>query len=309
MFPFMRYCLWLLAAGLAQAQFFPLEVGNQWVYRVDAGPVKEVRVAEVLRTESVGDKEYFVYKGINGDTARLRLTPDNKLVQWNADGTESLWSDFNAAEGATYSTALDRCTARGRVESRNGKTELLDRTWDGGFQVAYSPANCADAGLIDDLYLPGIGLAQRTYQSFTGPRVYKLTYARLGSASVVTSGEFNFRINLAQRTYASRAIINLRLTLENWTKEPLKLNFTSGQSFDFVIRDATGEGVYFWSANKLFTAEVREISVTGEKNWTATEELELKPGDYTLEAWLTTAGKPVYKAQLPITVLPISPAN
>jgi hypothetical protein len=28
-----------------------------------------------------------------------------------------------------------------------------------------------------------------------------------------------------------------------------------------------------------------------------------------LEAWLTTAGKPIYKAQLPITVLPISPAN
>ena len=309
MFPFMRYCLWLLAAGFAQAQFFPLEVGNQWVYRVDAGPIKEVRVAEVLRTESAGDKEYFVYKGINGDTARLRLTPENKLVQWNADGTESLWSDFNAAEGATYATALDRCTARGRVESRNGKTDLLDRTWDGGFQVSYSPGNCADAGLIDDLYLPGIGLAQRTYQSFTGPRVYKLTYARLGSASVVTSGEFNFRINLAQRNYASRAIINLRLTLENWTKEPIKLNFTSGQSFDFVIRDAAGEGVYFWSANKLFTAEVREISVTGEKNWTASEELELKPGEYTLEAWLTTAGKPVYKSQLPITVFPISTAN
>ena len=305
MFPFMRYCLYLLAAGLAHAQFFPLEVGNQWVYRVDAGPVKEVRVAEVLRTETVDDKEYFVYKGINGDTARLRITPDNKLVQWNADGTESLWSDFNAAEGASYSTALDRCTGRGRVESRNGKTELLGQTWDGGFQVVYSPANCADAGVTNDLYFPGIGLAQRTYQSFTGPRVFKLAYARLGTASIVTSGDFNFRINLAQRTYAGRALINLRLTLENWTKDPIKVNFTSGQSFDFVIRDAAGEGVYFWSANKLFTAEVRELNITGEKNWTATEELDLKPGDYTLEAWLTTAGpRPVYKAQLPITVLP-----
>lgn len=309
MLPFMRFYIWLLAAGLAQAQFFPLEVGNQWVYRVDAGPVKDFRVAEILRTETAGEKEYFVYKGINGDTARIRLTSENKLVQWNTDGTESLWADFNAAEGASYTTALDRCTGRGRVESRNGKTELLERTWDGGFQVAYSPANCADAGITEDLYLPGIGLAQRTYQSFTGPRVYKLTYARLGTASVVTGNEFGFRINLAQRTYASRAIINLRLTLENWTKEPLKLNFTSGQSFDFAIRDAAGETAYFWSANKLFTAEVREVSVTGEKNWTATEELELKPGDYTLEAWLTTAGQPVYKAQLPITILPISPAN
>ena len=304
MFPFMRYCLWLLAAGLAQAQFFPLEVGNQWVYRVDAGPVKEVRVAEVLRTETVDDKEYFVYKGINGDTARLRLTPDNKLVQWNADGTESLWADFSAAEGATFTTAVDRCTGRARVESRNGKTELLGQTWDGGFQVAYSPANCADAGITNDLYFPGIGLAQRTYQSFTGPRVFKLIYARLGTASIVTSGDFNFRIHLAQRTYAGRALINLRLTLENWTKEPLKLNFTSGQSFDFVIRDAAGEGVYFWSANKLFTAEVRELNITGEKNWIATEELDLKPGEYTLEAWLATAGKPMYKAQLPLTILP-----
>eukprot|EP00456_Euglypha_rotunda_P057200 TRINITY_DN47204_c0_g2_i2.p1 TRINITY_DN47204_c0_g2~~TRINITY_DN47204_c0_g2_i2.p1 ORF type:complete len:342 (+),score=56.71 TRINITY_DN47204_c0_g2_i2:241-1266(+) len=309
MFPFMRMFLWLAAAGLAHAQYFPLQVGNQWIYRVDEGPVKELRVAEILRAETVDDKEYFVYKGITGETARIRLTEDNKLVQANSDGSESLWADFNAAEGTTFPTAFDRCTGRGRVESRNAKSELLDRTWDAGFHVTYSAASCADAGVTEDIYLPGIGLAERSYQSFTGPRRYKLTYARLGNASIVTGGEYNFRINLAQRTYAPRAIINLRLTLENWTKEPIKLNFTSGQSFDFAIRDASGETAFFWSANKLFSAEVRDESVTGEKNWTATEEMDLKPGDYVLEAWLTTAGKPVYKAQVPITVLPIAPAN
>lgn len=306
---FMRMILWLLAAGLAQAQYFPLQVGNQWIYRVDEGPVKDLRVAEILRTETINEREYFVYKGILGDTARLRLTAENKLVHLNADGTEALWADFEAAEGTSFSTSFDTCTGRARVETREATTELLDRTWGNGIRFSYGATNCADAGVSDDLYLPGLGLAQRTYTTFTGPRRYKLTYARIGNASVVTSGEYSFRINLSQKTYATRAIINLRMTLENWTREPLLLQYTSGQRFDFAIRDAAGETVYFWSANKLFTAEAREETVTGEKNWTVTEEMDLKAGEYVVEAWLTTGRKPVFKAQVPITVAEIAPAQ
>jgi hypothetical protein len=305
----MRSFLFLLAAGLAHAQYFPLQVGNQWIYRVDEGPVKELRVAEVLRAETVDEKEYFVYKGILGETARIRLTADNKLVQINADGTESLWADFNAAEGTSYPTSFDSCTGRGQIKSQNASTELLDRRWDNGIRVIYSAASCADAGVSEDLFFPGLGLAQRTYQSFTGPRRYKLSYARIGNASIVTSGEYSFRVNLSKKTYAPRAIINLRLTLENWTKEELKLHFNSGQSFDFAIRDASGEVVFYWSANKLFTAEVRDVIVAGEKNWTATEEMDLKVGEYVLEAWLTTDRKPTFKAQVPFTVAAIEPAR
>ncbi len=305
----MRSFLFFLAAGIAQAQYFPLQVGNQWIYRVDEGPVRELRVAEVLRAETVDEKEYFHYRGIVGDVARIRLTAENKLVQLNADGTESLWADFEAAEGMSYPTSFDSCTGRARVETREASVEILDRAWANGIRMSYGAAACADAGVSEDLYLPGLGLAQRTYQSFTGPRRYKLTYARIGNASVVTSGEYSFRINLDQKTYATRAIINLRMTLENWTKEPLKLQFFSGQSFDFALRNEAGDTVYFWSANKLFIAETREITVTGEKNWTVTEELDLKPGEYVLEAWLTTGRKPVFKAQVPITVAAIEPAR
>jgi len=305
----MRTLLFMLAAGLAQAQYFPLQVGNQWIYRVNEGPVRELRVAEILRTEIINEKEYFVYRGIHGDLARLRMTEDNKLVQANADGVESLWADFAADTGASYPTSFDPCTGRAHVESREASTEILDRVWPGGFQVSYGAAACADAGVTEDLYLPGLGLARRTYQSIAGPRRYQLTYARIGNASVVTSGEYSFRINLDQKTYASRAIINLRMTLENWTREPLKLQFNSGQLFDFAIRNEAGDTVYFWSATRLFPAVMSEITVTGEKNWTVTEELDLKPGEYTLEAWLTTAGKPVYKAQVPITVAAIEPAR
>lgn len=294
---------------MAYAQYFPLQVGNQWIYRVNDGPVRELRVAEVLRAETVDEKEYFVYKGIQGELSHLRVTSENKLVQRNADGTESLWADFAATPGTSFPTAFDSCTGRGRVESNTESVELLDRTWSGGIRFAYAAASCADAGVTGDLYLPNLGLAERTYQSFTGPRRYQLTYARIGSASVITGGEYSFRIALDQRNYASRAILNIRLTLENWTKEPLKLVFPSGQLYDFSLRNEAGDVVHTWSSTRLFPAVYSEVNVTGEKNWTLTEELDLKPGEYVVEAWLTTAGKPVYKAQVPISVAAIEPAR
>ncbi|MSV31346.1 MAG: hypothetical protein EXQ57_02390 [Bryobacterales bacterium] len=106
----MRNIFLLLATGLAQARYFPLEGGNLWGYRV----------AEVLRAEI-------------------------------ADGAESMWPDFNAAEGASYPTAFDTCTGRGRVEKREATAEILDRIWASGIQISYSATNCADAGVTDDL--------------------------------------------------------------------------------------------------------------------------------------------------------------
>lgn len=303
----MQWNLWLLATGLAYAQYFPLEVGNQWIYRVDEGPVKEVRMAEVVGREAWNGREYFVYRGIQGEQSRIRLTANNELAQRNADGSESLWADFNAGEGTSFATGLDGCTGRGKVESRTAKAEVLNRAWENGIRVSYAAAGCADAGVSEDLYVPGLGLAERTYQSFTGPRRYKLTYSRIGNATVIAGGESSFRVNLSQRSYPARAPLQVRMTLENGTKEPLTLRFRSGQSFDFAVRDASGATVYTWSANKRFTAEAREVTVTGEKNWTAAEEVQLPAGEYVLEAWLTTEGKPVFRAQVPMTIAEIVP--
>ncbi len=303
----MRIVLLLLATGWARAQFFPLQPGNQWIYRVGEGPVRDVRIAEVTRAETIDGLEYFQYRGIQGGTALLRMTAANKLVRRNADGTESLWVDFAASEGAAFATALEECTVRGRVESRQAKIELLDRRWEDGIQVAYTGSPCADAGVLEDVYLPGLGLARRTYQSFTGPRRYQLVYARIGNATVLTSGEYSFRIHLDQNIYPPRADIHLRLTLENRTKEPLQLVFNSGQSFDFAIRNVARETVYLWSANKLFPAVIREAAVTGEMSWNVTEAVDLKPGEYLLEGWLTAGLDRAFRAQVPFTVAVAAP--
>ena len=76
--------LLLCVAAIAPAQFFPLQVGNQWIYRVSEGPVREVRVAEIVSSERIDAVEYFAYRGLFGETAQLRMNASNQLVQRNA---------------------------------------------------------------------------------------------------------------------------------------------------------------------------------------------------------------------------------
>lgn len=298
----MRTALFLMAALAAQAQYFPLQVGNQWIYRVDNGPVKDLRIAEVIGVETVNEKEYFRYRDILGKVSRIRTTEADQLVELQGDGSETVWADFAAAEGANYATSFDECTGRATVESKNTSAAILGRTWENGISIKYQAASCADAGVEKDLYLPGLGLAERTYLTFTGPRNYKLSYARIGNASIVASGEYSFRVNLDKQTYPAPPHLHLRLTLENWTNDPLKLTFFSGQMYDFTIKNERGESVYTWSATRLFPAVISEISVVGEKNWTVSEEVDLRPGNYVLEAWLTNGRQPTFRGQIPFSV-------
>jgi hypothetical protein len=258
-------------------------------------------MAEVLDSRVVDGKEYFLYRGLLGQEALLRVSSDNKLLQLQSNGQETLWADFDAAQGSSYNTTVDDCTGRARVASRKESAEVQDRVWENGIRINYEPANCADAGLLADLFLPGLGLAERTYQSFTGPRKYRLTYARIAGISIA-GAEYGFSMHLDRLTYTTPVGLNLRLTLKNTTKEPLTLAFPSSQSYDFSIRKPDGETVYTWSANKIFAAVYREERITGEKNWAVRESIELRPGSYMLEAWLVTEGHRAYGAQVPFTV-------
>lgn len=47
--------------------------------------------------------------------------------------------------------------------------------------------------------------------------------------------------------------IEMKLTITNSTKEPVTINYNSGQHFDFKLFDAEGNSLYVWSADKMFT--------------------------------------------------------
>ena len=92
------------------------------------------------------------------------------------------------------------------------------------------------------------------------------------------------------------------MTLRHTSQEPLRLDFSSGQTFDVSVVDEKDVPVYRWSADKSFIAALQSIEVTGERNWSALIPAIRAPGRYTVEAWLTTSGGQPFKASASIVV-------
>ena len=91
-----------------------------------------------------------------------------------------------------------------------------------------------------------------------------------------------------------------RYILDNQTSEDVKFDFTSGQRFDFALSNETGDQVFLFSSVSMFTQALGEETVAaGDKLSYDLEvpELDLEPGTYTLEAWLTPEEGPAFEAK------------
>lgn len=78
-----------------------------------------------------------------------------------------------------------------------------------------------------------------------------------------------------------------RLVLNNRTGQNLELQFATGQTYDFVLRNEKNETVYRWSADKLFTQAQRRLLVKGEEVWQEVfPATNLPSGTYSVEAML-----------------------
>jgi hypothetical protein len=279
----------------ADVDYFPLHVGNQWVYRATGRTAGEPRTIEVTGFESRGPRQYAVWRSFEG-AVLLRTADDGTIYAFDsAANAESIYSAFT--EGATFERSPDPCRQTARVQSARVRYSGPVGEFDNALEIVFTPGSCADAGITREVYLPWIGLVQRTYTTIAGPLTYDLIYARVGGVTVLSAAEVSFGISLGASTYRPGDPVIARLTLRNTTGRPLRLTFNSGQIFDLRIRNERDEVVYVWSADKLFPQVIQMIDVTAEKNWVATATPpQLPPGKYVVEAWLTTAGPRVYTA-------------
>lgn len=93
------------------------------------------------------------------------------------------------------------------------------------------------------------------------------------------------------------------LNLENRGKAPVRLRFSSGKDGDVVLAQGAREA-YRWSANRLFSQAVREMSLgAGETRSFTLEEraLGVPAGDYDLAAELAAEPSPG-AVRRPVTV-------
>ncbi len=304
----MRTPLFALCVSLCLAQdYFPLQLGNQWIYRSSfAGGRNATQVVvDIPRQELVDGRVYSVVRGFAGAPVWLRSDDGGVLYRYDpGTGVETVWAEFQAAAGTTYRTTIDPCNSQARVESRSAVARTPAGDFAGALSIRYPAANCADAGLESELYVPYVGLVQRTSQTIAGPRVMTLTYARISGVTVLSEPELTFGLTLDKFTYSGGAI-EARLSLRSTHERPQELRFRTSQQFDVVIRKESGEQVFRWSDGMLFGAVLStELVGPGERHWPVTIPLDAIPdGGYIAEAWLTTLGeRPRFSATVPFEV-------
>jgi hypothetical protein len=167
---------WILAAGLiasglalaADPDLFPLAVGNRWEYSV--GNRAEHVIAEVLAVREIEGKTWFRVRWLDGNDHWLRVDAQRRVVKLDR-GQETLWIDFASPAGELYETHIAPCTSSAKVVADRGKE---------GIEIEYPLGACFDAGLLREVYVPSVGLKERTAVTFVGPQEWTLVAARIG---------------------------------------------------------------------------------------------------------------------------------
>lgn len=85
---------------------------------------------------------------------------------------------------------------------------------------------------------------------------------------------------------------DLFLVITNGTDEDVTLTFTSGQQFEYQLLDDTGETVYTYSMNKMFTQGMVEETLAAGESWELPLDLSnelaamtVPEGTYQLDVW------------------------
>lgn len=319
-----------VAAALAQAPprtrlfappYFPLAVGNQWVYVQRGQAAGDPVTVQISAANQLSGILYYQITGYADQPAWVRYNAAGELVQYDpSGGTEKLWYPFGAPDGFSFRTQLPApCLQSAVVRARNAEIRVPAGAFSPLLVVEYQPGPCADAGYSDEVFVSGIGLVRRTAITIAGPRTFELIWARV-NGTVISGPEFSFSLSIDQPLYfanfmppvdPSRSIPVLvaRLTARNTSSQPVTLQFNSGQRYDIVIRDSKGEQLYQWSLGKFFTQVVGRLELkNGEQAYL--QEIPLAdragrtfpPGRYALEAWLATSEGKVYSATVPFEI-------
>ena len=279
----------LLFAGAifaAGAEYFPLQVGNSWVYRVTQGRLSRPGTINVERTERVEGREYYRVSFFE-DSLLIRQSDDGSLVKYDpGTKTEGVWLPFGAAEGSPVRTEMDQCSRTVTVASSAAKITIGIGTFDNALHLRYTP-NCADAGVTGQYFLPYVGMVLHETTSIAGPVRHELVYSRTGSTNVVARTNAFTLATDAPVYKAGQEELLARVTLR--VSDPVQLTFPSGQNTDLRVTNERGDSVYVWSRDKLFIQVFHEERIEGERNWVMSVPIaDLPPGKYTVEGWLTT---------------------
>jgi hypothetical protein len=285
--------LFFAGGGLLPGQtfeYFPLQAGNTWVYRVTEGRIRDTRTVRVDSVEQRSGRSYFKVEFFGREVLLRNGDADTILVLNPETNLEDVWLDFGLPTGQDYATSIDQCTMSAAITDKAVNLQGLAGSYHSALSIAFR-SKCADAGIESQVWAPYIGLVQHTESNITGALKYELSYSRTGATNL-QGGQVAFSVGIDQTLYKAGPVnMEVRLTLRNTQEKPLQLVFPSGQEFDLKIYNARGDNAYTWSADKLFHQAFHTVTVQpgAEKTFAFTAEIpNLTPGQYLAHAFLTS---------------------
>lgn len=277
--------LLLPAAAAFAGDLLPLQSGNEWRYRdLSTGHSFTLRVGTPLAADGT---VYYRLNGYAGRSLWVRALENGTLMYLDEEaGAERILTLFE--EPAGWAEAPFRpCDQESRLAGPAAPHQGAAGWFPAARKLEYRAFGCADAGIESEVYVPGIGMVQRTVSTAAGPRVYELVSARVGRFVFDAAPATIFSASVVENPAGGFSAV-LRLVLG--TSEPVDLYYPDWQEYDFVVWDETGKPVYRWSDGQAFAQAARVRSVSGELRHEVPMELRepLADGRYVLEAWLTT---------------------
>lgn len=283
-------CVFAAAAALhgATPEYFPLQVGNSWAYRVTQGRISRPGTINVEALQTIEGRDYYRVNFFE-QPVFIRYAENGSLLKYDADTKqEGIWLPFGAAQGQSIRTELDPCSRMATVASTAAQVKTVLGAFSNALHITYAP-NCADAGVTQQYFLPYVGMILYETTSIAGPVRHELVYSRTGFTNIVAeTNAFTLATDVPTYKAGENTAMLARVTLH--VTQPVTLTFPSSQNSDLRITNEKGESVYVWSADKLFAQVFREEKIgPGERNWVMEVPLgNLAPGRYTAEGWLTT---------------------
>ena len=296
-------------------EFLPLDVGNLWRYNVvdDAG--EQVGTLEYRITEFsiVDGASFYVFDRFPFSPALDVNQPVG--VRYDARNRQFIW--FDGTNQADLFPSL------------GATAEVLETDENGlPFRAMFR---------FDSMVLTlqrGVGVAQAGFRTAEGIRVAQLAAARvagdvigaLDSPRAAPSAEPE-PLEVADETgeatdpedVAPELTVEAEegseshrftLTVRNPSDQLMPFDFTSSQTYDFVVADpATGAEVWRWSVRRFFSQVLRSEAVRARGEWTFEGEWtyrdndlnEVEPGVYEVRGVLT-AETPVESAPVQFEV-------
>lgn len=275
--------------------YFPLVPGSAWVYRsTDGASPLTLRLGQPM---SGAGQTYHRLEGYASSPVFIRQGSQGNFYLWDeATKTEA---PFLLFDGNEYPSVALPCQQKGRSEEKLTTYKGPVGTSETARVIRYSGGICADAGLTREVFVPYLGMVQRAETSFSGERTLDLVYAQIGGFTYVKEAGISFALTLT----AIPNQIAAKLIINNNTDRELLLQFNSGQTYNFVVRNERNEVVYFWSADKLFVAVTRQLAVKGEEVWQeALPTRGLSPGLYSVEGSLVNSDGKKFSATASINL-------